>query len=137
MPPWPKLGQLRSLQPAVLITAPSANSITSAAAGTVVNASAQFTHGAILLGRPPPTRPGSPPLDVPLPNARLDCSAFISEVLPAALWAQTGCPAPARSAGRCIAIVSDISLSSEARSLLPQTPFKDPKHGQPIHSPRA
>ncbi|CNI45869.1 Uncharacterised protein [Mycobacterium tuberculosis] len=43
--PLSKPGQLWSVQASVLITAPSAKSITIAAAGTVVSANPQLTHG--------------------------------------------------------------------------------------------
>ena len=52
IPPRPTLGQLRSVQPSALITAPSAKSITVAAAGTVDSANPQLTHDQACRPRP-------------------------------------------------------------------------------------
>src|ERR1700730_5383462 len=70
MPPRPRLGQLRSPHPSVLITAPSAKSITMAAAGTVASANPQLTHGLTLRPRVPSPHVGSATLWVPLPTVR-------------------------------------------------------------------
>src|SRR5947209_16454402 len=88
MPPRPRFGQLRSLHPSVLITAPSEKSITMAAAGTVVSANAQLTHGHALRPRASSPRVGSAALCVPPPTARL-LLAFIPQFLPAARRMQT------------------------------------------------
>src|SRR5262249_52618564 len=91
IPPRPKLGQLRSLQPSVLIAAPSAKSITIAAAGTVDSANPQLTHGQTWRPRLSPCA-GPVALWVPPSTVTLDLLAFITQVLPVDFRMQTGPP---------------------------------------------